>query len=709
MRQDILDFLFLTPYYLFMKRTFLLILLISFSLSLVFLATFPQTRKADSSVKNLPPKYKKWLEEEVVYIITKKEREVFLALQTDRERDIFIEAFWKQRDPTPNTPENEFKTEHYKRIKFANERFGRETATPGWRTEMGRVYIILGEPKQIVRLENETELYPVQVWFYDGMEAYGLPSAFNVVFFKKNNAGDYILYSPIKDGPQSLMWNYSGDPSNYIAAYRTLANINPGLADVSINLIPGEVTPGLTPTMASDLLIYSKIPAAPTYKVKDSYAEKLLAYKDIIEVEYTANYIDNDSLTEVFFDNKNTAFVHYLIEPSRLSFEQYGDKFTAVLEVNGNIVDANNNELIYQFERRIPIEMNPRQIASVMNTIFSFQDFVPVIEGKYKLNVVVKNTISKEFTSFETLFEIPKPGNLWMSRILLANAADRSRKAGNQLKPFSFNGVQLRPSPRNDFLPADTMSIYLQLRGLSRQLKEEGWLEFSIYKGNEAFKTIKKKLGEYDDVSNIIEEISLKDFVPAYYSLEVTLFADSGKPITSQKKQFYVSFTESLPRPWVLSLPYDSSDNPEITYILGTQLLNKKENNKALAMLESAYNRQPSNQRFALALARAYFQTENYSRARDLAYKFCDDSEHSFLLILGQSLQALNEYHEAIIVFKNYLTRFGTNLVVLNAIGDCYLSLGQKEEALEAFEKSIQINPRQEKIKALVKKLKEEG
>lgn len=157
-------------------------------------SALPKDKKNILSAKDLPFKYKKWLEEEVVYIISEKEREVFLSLQTDRERDVFIEAFWKHRDPTPNTPENEFKTEHYRRIKFANERFGRETATPGWRTEMGRIYIILGEPRQIDRLENESELYPTQVWFYDGMDQYGLPPAFYVVFFKKYNAGDYVLY-----------------------------------------------------------------------------------------------------------------------------------------------------------------------------------------------------------------------------------------------------------------------------------------------------------------------------------------------------------------------------------------------------------------------------------------------------------------------------------------------------------------------------------
>jgi len=185
------------------------------------------------------------------------------------------------------------------------------------------------------------------------------------------------------------MWNYSGDPTDYLAAYRALAEINPSLANISVSLIPNEMTLGTSPSLASDLLIYSKIPLAPAYKVSDSYAEKLLAYKDIIDVDYTANYIESDFLADIFIDDKNTAFVNYLVEPRRLSFEQYGDKFTAVLEVNGSVVD-DQNTLIYQFERKVPIEMNSSQIETIKNKLFSFQDIFPLISGKYKINVIVK-------------------------------------------------------------------------------------------------------------------------------------------------------------------------------------------------------------------------------------------------------------------------------------------------------------------------------
>ncbi len=111
---------------------------------LVFVTLGAGADQAASPAPKLPPKYDKWLNEEVVYIITAKEKDVFLKLPSDRERDVFIESFWKQRDPSPETSQNEFKAEHYRRFEYANENFGTATE-PGWKTRSGHFTIILGE------------------------------------------------------------------------------------------------------------------------------------------------------------------------------------------------------------------------------------------------------------------------------------------------------------------------------------------------------------------------------------------------------------------------------------------------------------------------------------------------------------------------------------------------------------------------------------
>jgi GWxTD domain-containing protein len=166
-------------------------------------AKAPQSKNAPAKAV-LPERYTRWLEEEVVYLITKRERDVFLQLQTDRERDIFIDAFWKHRDPTPGTPRNEFKEEHVRRVAYANKYYGRSTPLPGWKTDRGRIYILLGPPKNIEQYDHVNGVYPTEIWFYLGDPDLGLPTAFNVIFFRKDGGGDYILYSPTEHGPRSL-------------------------------------------------------------------------------------------------------------------------------------------------------------------------------------------------------------------------------------------------------------------------------------------------------------------------------------------------------------------------------------------------------------------------------------------------------------------------------------------------------------------------
>jgi hypothetical protein len=464
---------------------------------------------------------------------------------------------------------------------------------------------------------------------------------------------------------------------------------------------------GATPSMTSDILIASKIPKAPTFKVKDSWAEKLLAYKDIIEVDYTANYIESEFEVFVHQNPRGGTFVHYLIEPRRLSFEQYDDRFISNLEIDGNITDA-KGLFVYQFERRIPIEMNRQQIASISDKLFSYQDIFPVVPGDYRLSVILKNRVSKEFTTFECPIKIPGPGKAWMSPLLLANKSDRETRYAGQLKPFLFGGSQLRPSPRNDFGQTDVMTVFLQLNGLDAELRSSGRLELAFFREDEKTRTVTRELSEIKDLQNIFEEFPLTGMTPAYYTLEATLYDGSGKPIVAEKAPFILSPLPSLNRPWVMSMPFASPDSPEIAYILGKQRLNRKEVSEATALLESAYRRAPGEPRYAVDLARACFEGKNYARAKEIARAFIDDQdEPGFLLLLGQSAQALGEHADAIDFFKAYLTRFGTNVSVLNALGDCHLALGQNGEALTVFQRSLEIEPNQERIKAVVGTLKE--
>src|SRR2546426_3752241 len=134
--------------------------------------------------KEIKGSFKKWLEEDVAWIITDEERAAFRQLSNDEERDNFIEAFWQRRDPTPDTEENEYKEEHYARIAYANEHFA--AGIPGWKNDRGRIYIMDGKadeveshpyggsyPRPMEEGGGETSTFPFEVWRYRYLEGIG--------------------------------------------------------------------------------------------------------------------------------------------------------------------------------------------------------------------------------------------------------------------------------------------------------------------------------------------------------------------------------------------------------------------------------------------------------------------------------------------------------------------------------------------------------
>lgn len=118
----------------------------------------------------LPEPWRVWYEEEVPYLITDREKRVFLNLTSETQRDAFADAFWRKRDHNPSTPENEFRTEHYERLDYVNNWFGRSTFREGWQTDRGRYYILLGAPRSIQNYEARDEIYPTELWFYNNSE-----------------------------------------------------------------------------------------------------------------------------------------------------------------------------------------------------------------------------------------------------------------------------------------------------------------------------------------------------------------------------------------------------------------------------------------------------------------------------------------------------------------------------------------------------------
>src|SRR6202034_3211918 len=236
-----------------------------------------QKKKNERALKQeLSRPYKKWLEEDVVWIITDEERAAFKQLSNDEERDNFIEAFWQRRDPTPDTEENEYKEEHYQRIAYANEHFA--AGIPGWKSDRGRIYIMYGKPDEIDSHPSggtyerpmeegggETSTYPFEDWRYRYLEGIGE----NVIleFVDPTMSGEYHLTMDPSEKDALLMVPRAGltqMESMGLASKTSRFNNTDGTHDAAPI---GMATESMNEFTRLDL--YAKIQQAPPVKFKD--------------------------------------------------------------------------------------------------------------------------------------------------------------------------------------------------------------------------------------------------------------------------------------------------------------------------------------------------------------------------------------------------------------------------------------------------------
>jgi GWxTD domain-containing protein len=660
-----------------------------------------------SDKPQLSAAHKAWLDEEAVYIISPTERSVFLKLQTDRERELFIEAFWRQRDPTPGTPENEFKTEHFRRIAYANRVLGRDTSRPGWKTDRGRIYIILGEPRDIEKYEGRSSTYDTEVWFYQGKTDLGLPAAFYVVFFKRGGSGEFRLYSPTADGPHALMSGYIGD-MDPTAAYEKLRDIEPNLAEVSLSLEPGEAgTVYGKPSMTADLLL-QRIATAPARSVASRYAQKFLAYKDLVEVEYTANYIDSASLIRVIKDPTGLFFVHYDVQPQRLSVNQRENTYYTTLRVNGR-VSAPGGRLVYQFDKSVALNLSETQMDEASRVPFNYQDLFPLVGGDYTLSLLIKNEVSKEFTSVEQGLRIPEAGrSVQMTQPVLGYRAVRLAPEARRMKAFRVGPYQVLCQPDRTFSRQETLAVAFQVHNLPGDSTAAAEIKLEFLKEGQSVRTIVKKPSECPDLPDILEEIPLSDFAPAHYALKVAV-GSGGAEIVSAVEEFDVSFAEHLPRPWFFSRVLPDAGDPAYSGIVGLQLFNLGRLAEAQTLLESAFARLPGSEDAAAALARVHLARGAASDAVRILTPFIDPArtaKYETSVLAAQALRQARRCEEAVGVLERAVERFGINALLMNLMGECLAELGRVPDALAAFERSLALSPDQPSIRARIDELK---
>jgi len=657
----------------------------------------------------LEKKYEEWIKEEVIYIITPIEKEVFYKLETDRDRDLFMDEFWRQRDPTPGTPRNEFKEEHYRRIEYTNKTFGRGTPIKGWRTDRGRFYIKLGNPAYVEKY-MDSDIYPVEIWYYSGSPKFMRTPFFRLLFFQRHGAGEFELYNPIADGPASLVVyieqkmrdvDETLDPDER-ALILIEREVSPYFADATVSARPGDRN---TSPLESQMII-GEAETIPHKKVDDSYAYEFLEHKAVVEVSYSVNYMGNQTRVSIIQDQSGFFFVNYILVPETLSVDFFKDKYFTHLKTSVRVTDG-EGKTIFQGGRNIPIELRKEELKIIEKNSFQILDSFPLIPGNYTFNLLMENMVTKEFTSVEKKISVPVGNDLQMSSLILARKINRDLPPSEERTAFQVGNLKIYPSVDNTFLKNDRLFLFFQIYGLSRNLKEKGTLDFSFYKEDQYFLTIHKKLNEYNSDRDFLEEIPLEKFKPGVYSLKVSLREQGGEEVLSQREELSV-LTKPIPGAWVVAQTNPSTNDPYYSYILGVQFLNKGDIQNAHKELAKAHERKPEDMNYALSYARVLLTLKNFPRVREILIPFVETKKENFGLFfsLGKASQEISEFKEAISYYQEALKLKGSITLILNAIGECYLQLGEIEQALEAFEKSLETDPSQESIRRKIEDIK---
>lgn len=679
-------------------RVFLVVCLFAYSMT-----PFPAFCTQDMQMS---PVHRKWLEEQVPYIITPKEREVFLALKSDRDRDLFIRAFWNHRDPDKTTPRNEFKEEHERRLIHANTNFRAGSAVPGWKSDRGKIYIILGPPESIQTFEGSSQLYPTIAWFYQGMSRYNLVDAFYIVFFKNRGVGDYKIYSPTINGPESLLADHavSQSPSS---AYRRLLSIDALLAKLSLSPIPGENTLETTASLAFDRLLMDVL-AVHQKSVRDDYAPQFMKFAGTIDIEYSVNYLPSHSSAFVIRDETGVAFVHYLIELEKLVFRHIDGGWRTRLVVNVSMKD-DRDRIVYQFEKNVPLELTDDQYAEIRDLSFQFHDAFPVIDGAFRLQVLAKNEASKEFTTLEENIRVAEESPLFLSPMLFAYRMEKAPPEEKTRRAFKIKETQLYPVSLNDFSSEDQIIVLTRVSALPEGMDQKGSLRFSIHSDDAVIREWDSGFSLSDSPNDVIEKISLRDIPPAYYVLKAALVGAAGEEVLSEEKPFMISSASTIPRPWISASVLPPAGDSYYPHILGLQFLNSGRPARAEALLEAVSAANPEQPAYAVDYARALLAQKKFDRISVVLAPFSTQPFSEVQELLARSLHGQGNFSEALALYEEQLIRYGTNFVILNLIGDCYYKLGRLAEALQTWERSLSINAEQPEIRARVEKLKKES
>ncbi|HTV57246.1 MAG TPA: GWxTD domain-containing protein [Verrucomicrobiae bacterium] len=517
-----------------------------------------RSRKDKDLYKELASPYKKWLDEDVVYIITPEERSAFLHLSTNEEREQFIEQFWQRRNPDPDSPENTYKEEHYRRIAYANEHFA--SGIPGWKTDRGRIYIMWGPPDEIDSHPSggtydrpadqgggETSTYPFEDWRYRYLA--GIGENVELEFVDPTMTGEYHLTSDPSEKDALLYVPNAG---------LTLAEeMGMSSKQARFNNTDGTHLAAPLGGMVDEqdeeftrLEKYAAIMTPPPVKFKD------------LEAIVTGHIVRDQLKFDYRFDfmriTSDTVLVPITVQipTNQLMFQNKDGVDSATVNLFGRISTL-SGRVVQTFEDTVHRDIPASLIDQASSTSSIYQKAVPLSPNLYRLDIVIKDINSGNVGVVNTRLAVPhfEDDQLSSSSLVLADQITEVSAKDIGLGQFVIGDVKVRPKMDETFAQNEPMGVFLQVYNLKiddKTHKPDASVEFRVLKGNQEvlkYDMPKNQLPERGEEMTLKNLVALNAFSPGRYKLEVAITDNIAKQTITPSSDFSVKAAPVAARP----------------------------------------------------------------------------------------------------------------------------------------------------------------
>ena len=502
--------------------------------------------------------YKKWLNEDVVWIITDEERAAFKQLSNDEERDNFIEAFWQRRDPTPDTEENEYKEEHYRRIAYANEHYA--AGIPGWKTDRGRIYIMYGAPDEneshpsggtyerpINEGGGETSTFPFEDWRYRYIE--GIGQEVIIEFVDTCMCGDYHMTID-RSEKDALLYT----PNAGLTLYESM-----GMASKASRFSGGGLERLGTGPNSQDLSTkefdrleqYAKLQAPPPVKFKD--------LEEIVNTKIITNLMPFDVRSDFVKVTGDTVLVPITIQVKYrdITFNNKDGVQRGTINIFGRVTTL-TGRVVQTFEDTAQVDVPAELLPRTAENSSVYWKALPLRPGRYKVEIAVKDVNGDRKGLWSRGVVVPEYSDdkLATSSLIIADQMEavptKDVSTGNFV--IGLNKVRPRVAPA-DGKPAlfkrskdQKVNFWMQVYNLGvddKTHKPSATFEYDIV--NVATnKSVVQQVESTEKMGNIGEQVTLQKSIasanlqPGVYKIEIKVNDNISKQTVDPSATFAV-------------------------------------------------------------------------------------------------------------------------------------------------------------------------